>query len=158
VHVRSSMSLLGLCLSLGWWLSGCVWLPDWPFQDTIVDDAYVEDDSRLISHCTPHAEPLLPLLIRRGEQRDLSCRIRNAQRVEWRFLPDDRERPILLAATVERLELHGDDLPWSPQPYGGTLVVEAISGGAVSSFTWQVVVAAHGDDLSLVAPSEEDDE
>jgi hypothetical protein len=143
-------------------LGGCIWLPDWPFPDTVVDEEYVEDDSRLLSHCIPEADPTRPVLLRRGESVEFHCRVRGADLVTWSFDIDDDEQleasglagrapriqPILLGSGVERIAVHGDDLPWSPRPYGGRLQVATSEGGRQQLVTWPLVVASHADDVA----------
>lgn len=135
-------------------LSGCIWLPDWPFPDTIVPgEEFAEDDSQLVSHCSPHQDPRVPVLMRRGAApTSFSCRVRNADSVLWRVrIPGQPGvRDHIIASGVERLDVYPDDLPWSPRPYRAELEIAVGQGTTNRSSRWQLIVTSHSDDLARI--------
>ena len=139
-------------------LAGCLWLPDWPLPDTVVpDQALDEDDSNLVTHCTPHEGPSNPVLLRRGVAPvPFTCRIRGAESVQWTI--DTRSggpsvAPFVLAVGVEEVLVHGEDMPWSPAPYAAELSVVVQRGGRQTTISRPVIVSSDADEIvPLEAP------
>lgn len=154
-------ALLLLLLACG---SGCIWLPNWPFPDTIVPgEDFEENDSQLLSHCSPHQDPGTPVLLRRDAGPiSFSCRVRNdqdnafraADTVLWEILlpANSGLRDSVIATGVERVDLYADDLPWSPRSYRAELKISVGRGTTTQTSRWLLIVPSHADDL---APAED---
>ncbi len=150
--VRSAAPIVVLLFVLAG--GGCLWLPDLPPDKIDPPTADDDDDSSLISFCTPRprsAEPVLvggPTLVR-----ELRCRVRGAQTITWTLIGLDgtplEGRELVVASGVERIELHRDSLPWSPQPYRVDLVLSVFSQTQGTAFAppWPLVVVPDADDL-----------
>ncbi|HCP46120.1 MAG TPA: hypothetical protein DIU15_08770 [Deltaproteobacteria bacterium] len=133
-------------------MAGCLWVPGYPPDKDVPD--IDNEDSPGTSHCSPHAAPNRPNLLKSVETpREFNCRIRLADSVTWMFSvtegPD--ANPITLATGVERLFLHRSSLPWSPQPYEGNLELRVQAGGVLQVTTWPLIVLPHSEEL-FIAP------
>jgi hypothetical protein len=138
-------------------MSGCIWLPNWPFPDTTVPgEDFAEDDSQLVSHCAPHQDPRVPVLLRRGTTpTSFSCRVRGEDSVLWtvRIPGEPSVRDYIVATGVEELAVHADDLPWAPRPYRAELEIAVRQGTTTRTSHWQLVVMSHADDVARVEAS-----
>lgn len=135
-----------------WALGGCLWVPGYPPDKNVPD--INDQESPGTSHCSPHAAPNRPNLLKSSEiPREFSCRIRLADSVTWTFSVTDGPdaNPITLATGVEHLFLHREVLPWSPRPYEGTLELRVQAGGILQVTTWPLVVLPHAEEL-FIAP------
>ena len=120
------------------------------------DEDFAEDDSQLVTHCAPHQDPRVPVLLRRGAApTSFSCRVRGADSVVWhvRIPGEPRVRDYIIATGVERLDVYPDDLPWSPRTYRAELEIAVGQGTTNRSSRWQLIVTSHADDLARIEAS-----
>lgn len=126
---------------------------------------FAENDSQLLSHCSPHQDPGTPVLMRRdGGPVSFTCRVRNdqddvfraADSVLWEVLLPATSglKDYVVATGVERIELYPDDLPWSPRPYRAELKISVGRGTTTQTSRWLLIVPSHGDDLLRVEEGE----
>ena len=116
-------------------------------------DEFTEDDSQLVSHCAPHQDPRVPVLMRRGAPpTTFSCRVRGEDSIVWnvRVEGDPDVRDFVVATGVEQLDVYPDDLPWSPRPYRAELEIAVRQGTTNRSSSWQLVITPTADDLARI--------
>jgi hypothetical protein len=136
-------------------LSGCLWLPGLP-PDKIDPITPSPDAGDLIEFCVPRPRRREPILVGGpSDLREVRCRIRGADRIEWRIVGlEDTELEdvdLVVATGVERVVLNRDSLPWSPSPYHVELSLRAErEDGGGADETWPIHVVPHGDDLVAV--------
>jgi hypothetical protein len=144
-----STARLALLLAAAAPLPACLWLPNFP-PDHGEPPTEGPQDDRLVSHCSPHASPTRPVLVSAEEgPRRFQCRIRGADEVLWTFDPlgDPGILPFALGTGVQDVDLHREDLPWSPRPYEAELEVRARAGGTEITVTWPLVVVPSAGEL-----------
>ena len=161
VSIRRALAITSLSLAAALGAAGCLWLPEVPVPDKI-DPVTPGDTDELIAFCTPRPRRREPVLLGgSADFREVRCRIRGADMVEWRVVgvedTPQEDLDLVVATGVERVVLHRGSLPWSPQPYAVELAlrVERENGGGADE-SWPLLIIPDGDEL-VVVPLETDD-
>lgn len=128
-------------------LAGCLWIPGFP-PDKILRDPD-DNDSAVVSHCTPHEGQGRPVLLSTSwGPREFSCRFRADAEPTWTIeFEDGTHLPLVVGAGVSRVEVTREALPFSPEPYSVVLRMTVPGDGREVTYSWRLIVVPHPDDL-----------